>query len=31
VVGLTNTAIEGMAGRFPTDLRNVVYRWLAQC
>jgi CubicO group peptidase (beta-lactamase class C family) len=31
VVGLTNTAIEGMAGRFPTDLRNAVYRWLAQC
>jgi CubicO group peptidase (beta-lactamase class C family) len=31
VVGLTNTTIEGMAGRFPTDLRNVVYRWLAQC
>jgi CubicO group peptidase (beta-lactamase class C family) len=26
VVGLTNTAIEGMAGRFPTDLRNAVYR-----
>jgi CubicO group peptidase (beta-lactamase class C family) len=31
VVGLTNTTIEGMAGRFPTDLRTVVYRWLAQC
>ncbi len=31
VVGLTNTAIEGMSGRFPTDLRNVVYQWLAQC
>jgi CubicO group peptidase (beta-lactamase class C family) len=30
VVGLTNTAIEGMAGRFPTDLRNAVYRWLVQ-
>ena len=29
--GLTNTAIEGMAGRFPTDLRNVVYQWMAQC
>jgi CubicO group peptidase (beta-lactamase class C family) len=27
VVGLTNTAIEGMAGRFPTDLRNAVYRY----
>jgi CubicO group peptidase (beta-lactamase class C family) len=26
VIGLTNTAIEGMAGRFPTDLRNAVYR-----
>jgi CubicO group peptidase (beta-lactamase class C family) len=26
VVGLTNTTIEGMAGRFSTDLRNVVYR-----
>jgi CubicO group peptidase (beta-lactamase class C family) len=25
VMGLTNTAIEGMAGRFPTDLRNAVY------
>ena len=25
VVGLTNTTIEGMAGRFPTDLRNAVY------
>ena len=31
VVGLTNTAIEGMAGRFPTDLRTMVYRWLAMC
>jgi CubicO group peptidase (beta-lactamase class C family) len=30
VVGLTNTAIEGMAGCFPTDLKNVVYRRLAQ-
>jgi CubicO group peptidase (beta-lactamase class C family) len=26
VVGLTNTTIEGMAGQFPTDLRNAVYR-----
>jgi CubicO group peptidase (beta-lactamase class C family) len=25
VVGLTNTTIEGMAGHFPTDLRNAVY------
>jgi CubicO group peptidase (beta-lactamase class C family) len=25
VVALTNTAIEGMAGRYPTDLRNAVY------
>jgi CubicO group peptidase (beta-lactamase class C family) len=25
VIGLTNTAIEGMAGRFPTELRNAVY------
>lgn len=25
VLALTNTAIEGMAGRFPTDLRNAVY------
>jgi CubicO group peptidase (beta-lactamase class C family) len=28
VVGLTNTTIEGMAGRFPTDLRDAVYRYL---
>ncbi len=26
VVALTNTAIEGMAGRFPTELRNAVYQ-----
>jgi CubicO group peptidase (beta-lactamase class C family) len=26
VVGLTNTAIEGMAGLFPTELRNAVYQ-----
>jgi CubicO group peptidase (beta-lactamase class C family) len=26
VVGLTNTAIEGMAGRFPAGLLNAVYR-----
>jgi CubicO group peptidase (beta-lactamase class C family) len=25
VIGLTNTAVEGMAGRFPTELRNAVY------
>src|SRR5262245_18202888 len=25
VIGLTNTTVEGMAGRFPTDLRNAVY------
>jgi CubicO group peptidase (beta-lactamase class C family) len=25
VVGLTNTAVEGMAGKFPTDLRDAVY------
>src|SRR5215470_412651 len=30
-LGLTNTAIEGMSGRFAIDLRTVVYRWLAQC
>jgi CubicO group peptidase (beta-lactamase class C family) len=28
VVGLTNTAVEGMSGRFPTDLLNAVYQWL---
>jgi hypothetical protein len=25
VIGLTNTTVEGMAGRFPTELRNAVY------
>jgi CubicO group peptidase (beta-lactamase class C family) len=28
VVALTNTAVEGMSGRFPIDLRNVVYQGL---
>ncbi|WP_282190173.1 serine hydrolase [Azospirillum brasilense] len=27
VVALTNTAFEGMAGVFPTDVRNAVYGW----
>jgi CubicO group peptidase (beta-lactamase class C family) len=25
LIGLTNTAVEGMSGRFPTELRNAVY------
>ena len=28
VVALTNTALEGMAGRFPTELRDAIYRAL---
>ena len=30
VVGLTNTAIEGMLGRFPTELRDAVYAAAAE-
>ena len=26
VVGMTNTAIEGMAGRYTIDLRDAIYR-----
>jgi hypothetical protein len=25
VVALTNTAMEGMSGKFPTDVRDAVY------
>ncbi len=27
VVALTNTAFEGMSGRFPEDIRNAIYGW----
>jgi hypothetical protein len=28
VIALTNTALEGLAGRFPIELRDAIYRVL---
>jgi CubicO group peptidase (beta-lactamase class C family) len=29
VIALTNTALEGLLGRFPIELRDAIYRWLS--